>query len=141
MFLTDYTRKICCKVVYKVRLLNLQLPPLCMPSLQTGWTTVARSTLASLLVDWGPWIGSCVLLPAQSVAYLNLAMLLNTCLMFFTDSLPNSGFHIGLLPWFGAAQLALLLSTYVNSVVLLLLAITPLIPTRSPSCPFCPYLH
>src|SRR6218665_3681014 len=47
-----------------VRLLHLQLPPLCTPSLQTGWTTVARSTLASLLVDWGPWIGSCVLLPA-----------------------------------------------------------------------------
>src|SRR6218665_3722362 len=37
-----------------VRLLNLQLPPLCTPSLQTGWTTVARSTLASLHVDWGP---------------------------------------------------------------------------------------
>ena len=43
---------------------NLHPCAMCMPSLQTGWPTAARPTLASLLVDWGPWIGSCVLLPA-----------------------------------------------------------------------------
>src|SRR6218665_1875304 len=43
-------------------LLHLQLPPL--SSLQTFLTTAPRSMLASLPVDWGVWIGSCVLLPA-----------------------------------------------------------------------------
>ena len=43
---------------------HLQLSPLYMPSLQTGLTTTPRSMLASLPVDWGVWIGSCVLLPA-----------------------------------------------------------------------------
>ena len=35
-----------------------------MPSLQTSLTTVPRSMLASLPVDWSVWIGSCVLLSA-----------------------------------------------------------------------------
>src|SRR6218665_1042236 len=43
---------------------NLQLPPLYMPSLQTGLTTAPRSMLASPPVNWRVWIGSCVLLPA-----------------------------------------------------------------------------
>ena len=49
---------------------------------------------------------------------LYLAMSLNTCLMFYTGSLLSSGFHIGLLPWSGAAYLVLLLFTFVSSVVL-----------------------
>ena len=47
-----------------VHSLHLQLPPLYMPSLQTGLTTAPRSMLASPPVDWRVWIGSCVLLPA-----------------------------------------------------------------------------
>jgi len=42
----------------------------------------------------------------------------NTCLMFSTGSLLSSGFHIGSLPWSGAAYLTLLLSTFMSSVVL-----------------------
>src|SRR6218665_2427020 len=45
-------------------------------------------------------------------------MSLNTCLMFYAGSLLSSGFHIGLFPWPGAAYLALLLFTFVSSVVL-----------------------
>src|SRR6218665_1608726 len=41
-------------------------------------------------------------------------------LMFFTGSLLSSGFHIGSLPLSGASYFSLLLSTYVTSVVLLL---------------------
>jgi len=89
-----------------------------MPSLQTGLTTALRSMLASMPVDWGVWIGSCVLLPAQLAAYLNLVMSLNTCLIFYTGTLLSSGFHIGLLLWSGAAYLVLLLFTFVSSVVL-----------------------
>src|SRR6218665_2199197 len=92
--------------------------PLHMPSLQTGLTTAPRSMLASLPVDWGVWIGSCVLLPAYLAPYLNLAMSLSTCLMFSAGSLLSSGFHIGSLRWSGAAYLALLISTFVSSVVL-----------------------
>src|SRR6218665_1939657 len=86
-------------------------------SLQTGLTTAPRSMLASLPVDWGVGIGSCVLLPALLAAHLNLAMSLDTCLMY-AGYLLSSGFHIGLLPWSGAAYLALLLFTFVSSVVL-----------------------
>src|SRR6218665_3654828 len=50
--------------------------------------------------------------------YLNLAMSLNTCLMFNAGSLLSSRFHIGSLPWSGAAYLALLVSTFVSSVVI-----------------------
>src|SRR6218665_2471316 len=50
--------------------------------------------------------------------YLNLAMSLNTCLMFNAGSLLSSRFHIGSLPWSGAAYLALHVSTFVSSVVL-----------------------
>src|SRR6218665_915781 len=45
-------------------------------------------------------------------------MSLNTCLMFSAGSLLSSGFHIGSLLWFGAAYLALLLSTFVSSFFL-----------------------
>jgi len=38
--------------------------------------------------------------------------------MFSAGSLLSSGFHIGSLPWSGDSYLALLLSTFVNSVVL-----------------------
>src|SRR6218665_1063400 len=34
--------------------------------------------------------------------------------MFSTGSLPCSGFHIGSLPWSGAAYMALILSTFVS---------------------------
>src|SRR6218665_4124995 len=39
-------------------------------------------------------------------------MSLNTCLMFYAGSLLSSEFQIGLLPWSGAAPLALLLFTF-----------------------------
>src|SRR6218665_958641 len=54
----------------------------------------------------------------QIGGYLNLAMSLHICLMFYAGSLLSSGFHIGLLPWSGVAYLALLLFTFVSSVVL-----------------------
>src|SRR6218665_3674306 len=49
-------------ITRSLRLLHLQPPPLYMPSLQISF--VPRSKLASLLVEWGAWIGFCALLPA-----------------------------------------------------------------------------
>jgi len=49
---------------------------------------------------------------------LNLSMSLDICTMCSAGSLLSSGFHIGSLPWSGAAYLALHLSTFVSSVVL-----------------------
>ena len=74
----------------------LLLPPLLSMPFVTTRLDYCCSLYAGLLaVRLGAWIGSCVLLPALSAAYQNLAMSLDSCATFSTGSPLSSGLRTG----------------------------------------------